>query len=158
MTNKDTNAPGPAYAIGDTDTRLWGSYTVVAVGKNDGEEYCEKEIIVNPGHILSLQSHEHRREHWMIKQGVLTVVLDGTRLELKKGEDVRIPLRAIHCMANLGKDSCIVREIQAGVCREDDIARYIDAYGRSTDQAGELRAVSSLALYEQILSELRTKA
>ena len=61
-------------------------------------------------------------------------------------------------MANLGKDSCIVREIQAGVCREDDIARYMDAYGRGTDQAGEPRADSSLAIYEQILSELRKKA
>ena len=158
MTNKNTSAPGPAYAIGDTDTRPWGSYTVVAVGKNDGEEYCEKEIIVNPGHILSLQSHEHRREHWMVKQGVLTVVLDGKRLELKKGEQVRIPLRAIHCMANLGKDSCIVREIQAGICREDDIARYMDAYGRGTDQAGDARAESSLVIYAQILTELKKKA
>lgn len=156
MTNKNTSAPGAAYAVGDTDTRPWGSYTVVAVGKNDGEEYCEKEIIVNPGQILSLQSHEHRREHWMVKQGVLTVALDGKRLELTKGDEVRIPLRAVHCMANLGKDSCIVREIQAGICREEDIARYMDAYGRGT--ADDPRAASSLAVYQQILTELKKKA
>ena len=46
------------YTVGDSDTRPWGSYTVVAVGVNEGgEEFCEKEIVVNPGHILSLQSH-----------------------------------------------------------------------------------------------------
>jgi hypothetical protein len=59
-------------------------------------------------------------------------------------------------MANLGKDSCIVREIQAGICREEDIARYMDAYGRGT--ADDPRAASSLAVYQQILTELKKKA
>lgn len=151
MTNKNTSAPGAGYAIGDTDARSWGSYTVVAVGKNDGEEYCEKEIIINPGRILPLQSHEHRRERWMVKQGVLTVVLDGKRIEVKKGDEVRIPLRAVHCMANLGKDACIVREIQAGVCREEDVALYGDADAQGL-------AGSSLAVYQQLLAEIKKKA
>lgn len=151
MTNKNNSAPGAGYIIGDTDIHPWGSYTVVATGKNDGEEYCEKEIIVNPGQILPLQSHEQRREHWMVKQGILTVVLDGKRLELKKGDEVRIPLRAIHSMANLGKDACILREIQAGSCRADDMTLYgeADAHGR---------AGSSLAVYQQILAEMKKKA
>ncbi|HYD18587.1 MAG TPA: phosphomannose isomerase type II C-terminal cupin domain [Patescibacteria group bacterium] len=146
--------PGQAYIVGETDTRPWGSYTVVAAGRNEGEEYCEKEIIVNPGHILSLQSHVHRREHWMVKQGVLTVVLDGQRITLKKGGEIRIPVGGVHCMANLGTDACIVREVQAGICREEDIARYMDAYGRVTDVTDAANVQQSLVIYKQLLGEL----
>lgn len=154
MKNKDANAP--AYAIGDTDSYPWGSYTVVAAGKNEGEEYCEKEIILNPGHILPLQSHEQRREHWMVKQGVLTVVLDGNRKQLGKGDELRIPPRAIHCMANLGKDSCVVREVQAGRCRAEDITVYMDVDGRSAAPDGP--ADASLSAYEQLLADIKKKA
>lgn len=144
------------YTVGDTDTRPWGSYTVVATGMNEGgEEYCEKEIVVNPGHVLSLQSHAERKEHWLVRQGVLTVIVDGKRMELKKGEDVRIPKGALHCLANLGTDTCIVKEIQAGICREDDIVRYMDAYGRGTANADDPRAQASLDEYLKILAELK---
>ena len=145
-----------AYTVGDSDTRPWGSYTVVAVGTNEGgEEFCEKEIVVNPGHILSLQSHEHRKEHWIVRQGTLTVVVDGARLTLQKGQDVRIPKGGLHCMANLGTTPCIVKEMQAGLCREGDITRYMDAYGRGTQEAADPRAKASIEAYLQILAELK---
>jgi mannose-6-phosphate isomerase-like protein (cupin superfamily) len=146
----------PAYTVGDSDTRPWGSYTVVATGLNDGgEEFCEKEIIVNPGHILSLQSHASRKEHWVVRQGTLTVVVDGARLTLEKGQDVKIPKGGLHCMANLGTMPCIVKETQLGLCREDDITRYMDAYGRGTQNAEDPRAKASIAAYLQILAELK---
>lgn len=145
-----------AYTVGDSDVRPWGSYTVVAVGINENdEEFCEKEIVVNPGQILSLQSHDHRREHWIVKQGTLTVVLDGERLTLPKGESVRIPLQGVHCMANLGTGDCVVKEIQSGICREEDIRRYFDAYGRGTEPADDDKTVRSLAVYKEILGELK---
>ncbi len=145
-----------AYVVGDTDVRPWGSYTVVAVGINgDNEEFCEKEIVVNPGQILSLQSHDHRREHWIVRQGVLTVVLDGARIDVPKGEDIRIPLGGIHCMANLGASPVIVKEIQAGTCREEDIRRYIDAYGRGTEEAKDERTIKSVEIYRQILAKIK---
>lgn len=148
--------PSPAYTVGDSDTRPWGSYTVVAVGQNgDGEEFCEKEIVVNPGHILSLQSHKERKEHWTVRQGTLTVIVDGARLTLQKGQDVRIPKGGLHCMANLGTTPCIVKEMQAGMCREDDITRYMDAYGRPAEAATDPRAKASVDAYLQILAELK---
>lgn len=157
MTNDAHSAKGlPAYKVGEIDVRPWGSYTVVAVGVNeDGEEFCEKEIIVNPGHALSLQSHEHRREYWRVAQGTLTVILDGERLTLQKEQDVRIPKGSIHCMANLGKDICVVRERQAGLCREDDITRYMDAYGRAPGATDDPRAATSVAAYSRILKEIK---
>ncbi len=148
-----------AYKVGDTDNRPWGTYTVTGVGTNKaGEEYCEKSITVNPGQVLSLQSHEHRREHWTVESGVLTVVSDDQRLELKAGQDVRLPQGAIHCMANLGKVPCVVRELQEGICREDDIKRYVDSYGRATETSSSPKAEASIALYNEVLSEIKKSA
>jgi mannose-6-phosphate isomerase-like protein (cupin superfamily) len=150
---------GERYRVGDMDIRPWGSYTVTAVGvKETGEESCVKEIQVNPGHVLSLQSHEHRREHWKVISGVLTVVLDGERRSLRAGEDVRVPKGSIHCMANLGRQNVVVQEVQTGICREEDITRYMDAYGRSTATSNEPKVTSSLAVYKELLAELGKKA
>ena len=143
------------YKVGDHDTRPWGSYTVTAVGTNDaGEDICEKEIHVLPGQVLSLQSHENRREHWQVTDGTLTVILDDHRHELPTGESIRIPQGAIHCMANLTDTPCTVREIQEGICREDDIKRYIDAYGRGTESIDSEMAQKSIALYQALLAQL----
>jgi mannose-6-phosphate isomerase-like protein (cupin superfamily) len=147
-----------AYKVGDSDTRPWGSYTVKAVGtKSDGEEFCEKEIKVGPGQVLSLQSHEWRREHWKVMAGTLTVLVDGTRRALAAGQDVRIPLRAIHCMANLGAEPCLVYELQEGKCREEDITRYMDAYGRAVAAATDEKTAASLTLYKALLAEIAGK-
>jgi mannose-6-phosphate isomerase-like protein (cupin superfamily) len=149
---------GERYRVGDMDIRPWGSYTVTAVGvKETGEESCVKEIHVNPGHILSLQSHEHRREHWKVMSGVLTVVLDGQRLTLKTGQDVRVPKASIHCMANLGDVNVVVQEIQQGICREEDITRYMDAYGRGTAESADERVAKSVAVYKELIAELKRK-
>ncbi len=150
---------GERYRVGDMDIRPWGSYTVTAVGvKETGEESCVKEIQVNPGQILSLQSHEHRREHWKVVSGILTVVLDGERRTLKAGEDVRVPQGSIHCMANLGKQHVVVQEVQTGLCREDDITRYLDAYGRGTATSDDPRVKNSVAIYKELVAELGKKA
>jgi mannose-6-phosphate isomerase-like protein (cupin superfamily) len=152
-------ALGERYRVGDMDIRPWGSYTVTAVGvKESGEESCIKEIQINPGHILSLQSHEHRREHWKVLSGVLTVVLDGVRHKLAEGQDIRIPVRGIHCMANLDTKPCIVQEVQKGMCREDDIRRYVDAYGRDTEETDDVRVAASVLVYRALLAELKKKA
>ncbi len=149
------------YKIGDTDRRPWGEYRVTDVGETDtGEEYCEKSITVIPGKILSLQSHDHRRESWRVERGTLTVVLDGQCLILEEGKSIEIPLKAIHCMANLTKEPCTVYERQTGLCREDDITRYVDAYGRATqsaadnDDAAAMKIAQSVASYRNILEEL----
>jgi mannose-6-phosphate isomerase len=145
-----------AYKVGDRDKRPWGDYVVTGVGQNDkGEEYCEKRITVNPGQVLSLQSHEHRREHWVVEQGVLTVIRDNERLELAAGQDVRLARGSIHCMANLSGQPCTVRELQEGLCREDDIKRYVDAYGRGTERLTSQTAAESIALYKGIVDDIR---
>ncbi len=143
------------YKVGDDGNRPWGHYTVIGVGElEDGEDYCEKWITVEPGKILSLQSHNFRAERWRVEEGTLTVILDGERFVLEEGETIDIPLRAIHCMANLTEKPCKVYEKQTGACREEDIIRYVDVYGRAKKDLLEERVRSSTVLYAQILKEI----
>lgn len=144
------------YKKGESDfTRGWGGYVVTDVGINDkGEEFCKKDITVRPGQALSLQSHDHRRELWTVISGELTVVLDGQRKMLATGENISIPVGGIHCMANLGNSAVVVHEIQEGVCREDDIHRFKDMYGRPAEQSNAPNVVSSLKAYNDILNEI----
>lgn len=121
----------PGYTIGETDTRPWGRWEVLDAGTENGEEYCVKKITVIPGGVLSLQSHKLRREEWSVLEGVLEVTRDQEILTLQAGDHVEIPCGAVHRMANRGTVDAVVKEIQRGICREDDIIRLEDIYGRS---------------------------
>jgi mannose-6-phosphate isomerase len=144
-----------AYKPGDSDQRPWGGYVVTGVGANaKGEEYCDKDITVNPGQILSLQSHALRREHWKVLNGTLTVILDDKVVTLQKGQDIVIPQGAIHAMANLSQSPVVVQERQEGICREEDIVRYLDAYGRSSPYTPDPRTQGSVAAYESVMKQI----
>lgn len=148
MTNENVMA---AYSVGDRDVRPWGEYEVTAVGINDNDEFCEKHIVVQPGNILSLQSHDMRQETWGVLQGELTVILDGRVVTLRPGEEIFIPQGSIHAMANLCHEPCRVFELQEGICREDDIKRYLDAYGREVQENEDSIVRASLAAYREVM-------
>ena len=143
------------YHVGDKDIRPWGHYVITSVGiaAND-EGYCEKIIIVKSGKVLSLQSHNQRRETWTVKKGTLTVLRDAQRFEIHPHESIHIPTGSIHCMANLGKDDCVVRERQEGICREEDINRYMDAYNRSTVTLVSPETTENFTAYLLILADI----
>ncbi|MDD9900888.1 MAG: phosphomannose isomerase type II C-terminal cupin domain [Alphaproteobacteria bacterium] len=152
----DQTAHMAAYKVGDSDTRPWGSYVVTRVGANDaGEDVCEKDITVNSGQVLSLQSHDHRRELWRVEKGELTVLLDGVVSTLKEGQSIVVPVGSIHCMANKTSSPVVVCEVQEGLCREEDIVRYMDAYGRSTVESDDPRVQKSLAAYKNLLEDVQ---
>ncbi len=143
-----------SYAIGDDDERPWGSYIVTDIGiTENGDDFCEKDITINSGEILSLQSHEFRREFWTVKKGTLTILCDDMRKTLKAEDSISIPMKSLHCMANLSHPPCIVHERQEGICRENDITRYVDNYGRAT-QTDNAKAQKSILIYTEILAEL----
>lgn len=151
MTKTATVGKMDEYKVGDSDTRPWGKYEVIGVGIDEnGEGYCEKEITVNPGQILSLQSHNNRRELWTVKKGTLEVVLNDKHHSIQSGNSISIPLQAIHCMANGGDEPCIVHERQIGQCSEDDIIRYIDAYGRGTLTSEDPIMKASIEQYNKV--------
>ncbi|MEZ0262237.1 MAG: phosphomannose isomerase type II C-terminal cupin domain [Alphaproteobacteria bacterium] len=145
---------GIPYRVDDQDMRPWGHYIVTAVGTCDEGEYCEKIIVVKPGKILSLQSHELRAEQWTVKSGTLTAIVDDMRITAEAGEVVLVPAGSIHCMANLSNEDCVVEERQTGTCREEDIQRYADAYNRATEGANPGLG-GAISIYKSVLSDLR---
>lgn len=152
-------SPAPimdAYQVGDRDERPWGHYIVTGVGTDDnGEEYCEKIITVRSGQVLSLQSHNLRRETWTVQKGILTALRDGERLEAFSGESIHIPKGSLHCMANLDEEDCVIKERQEGICREDDIKRYLDAYNRGAEPAPSAASPESFKAYHTILEDIK---
>lgn len=111
-----------------TVQRPWGSYTVLE--RRDG--YLLKRIDVLPGEKLSLQSHRHRSEHWVVLSGRAEVQLGEKNLTLNKGESIDIPKEAKHRLGNPGVTLLTIFEAQTGeTLDENDIVRYEDSYGRS---------------------------
>jgi len=96
-----------------------------------GDRFQVKRIVVHPGAALSLQSHHHRSEHWIVVQGTAKVTVDGEVRLLSENQSVYIPLGAIHRMENPGKVDMVLIEVQTGsYLGEDDIIRYEDVYAR----------------------------
>ena len=106
----------------------WGSYTILEQNGN----YLVKTILVKPGEKLSLQSHNHRSEHWVIVKGSAKVTIDETIKTLKMNESIYIPKTSKHRLENEGQENLIVIEIQFGnILEENDIIRYDDIYNRN---------------------------
>ena len=114
--------------------RPWGTYHDVLIG--DG--FKVKHIFVNPGHALSLQSHEHRSEHWVVVRGTARVTRGDETLVLAENQSTYIPQGTKHRLANPGTAPLELVEVQyGGYLEEDDIVRYEDAYGRADADSPE---------------------
>jgi mannose-1-phosphate guanylyltransferase/mannose-6-phosphate isomerase len=118
----------PEATAHGVEQRPWGSFEVL----HEGPACKVKEIIVMPGGRLSLQSHKHRAEHWVVVAGTARVTVDEQVLTLEPNQSVHIPLGVIHRMENPGSVPMHLIEVQCGsYLGEDDIVRYEDVYGRS---------------------------
>lgn len=110
-----------------TEYRPWGRYTVLDVGPR----YKLKTICVNPGAQLSLQSHFHRSEHWVVVSGTARVTCGEKVFLVSSNEGTYIPSGEVHRLENPGKMDLIMIEAQVGdYLEEDDIVRYEDNYKR----------------------------
>lgn len=110
--------------------RPWGWYETLCLGGR----FQVKRIMVKPGGVLSLQSHVHRAEHWVVVAGTAKVTVDENVTLLSENQSVYIPLGAVHRMENPGKVDMYLIEVQTGsYLGEDDIIRYEDIYARSSD-------------------------
>jgi mannose-1-phosphate guanylyltransferase/mannose-6-phosphate isomerase len=109
------------------DHRPWGWFESLTIGNR----FQVKRIVVHAGGALSLQSHHHRAEHWIVVQGTARVTCDGNVTLLTENESVYIPLGATHRLENPGKVPVVLIEVQTGsYLGEDDIIRYEDIYAR----------------------------
>ena len=115
------------------DYRPWGWFESLVVGSR----FQVKRIVVHPGGALSLQSHHHRAEHWIVVEGTAQVTIGEEVKLVTENQSVYIPLGTTHRMENPGKVPMVLIEVQTGsYLGEDDIIRYEDVYARGQGAKG----------------------
>ena len=70
----------------------WGSFEILKSGK----KFLVKKIFVKPGGVLSLQSHEHRSEHWIVAEGEAEVTIDKKVINLKENDSIAAVAKVVH--------------------------------------------------------------
>ncbi|XDZ70290.1 mannose-1-phosphate guanylyltransferase/mannose-6-phosphate isomerase [Alphaproteobacteria bacterium LSUCC0744] len=109
------------------DYRPWGWFESLI----NKPGYQVKRLNLYPGAALSLQSHRHRSEHWVVVCGTATVTRDGVSMLIETNASVYIQAGQKHRLANGTSDPLVVIEVQTGgYLGEDDITRYEDVYKR----------------------------
>ncbi|MGE4169682.1 MAG: phosphomannose isomerase type II C-terminal cupin domain [Candidatus Margulisiibacteriota bacterium] len=106
----------------------WGEWEVLFES-----DFCKvKRLLIAPLKRLSYQTHQFREEYWTVVQGQALVVLDGQDHLLQAGQQLFIPLKAAHRIANPDDTTpLVIIEIQRGsYFGEDDITRLEDDFGR----------------------------
>lgn len=113
--------------------RPWGWYDSLVIALH----FQVKRIVVHPGAALSLQSHRHRAEHWIVIEGDAKVTVYDTVQLITVNQSIYIPVGAVHRMENLGNVPLTFIEVQTGsYFGEDDITRYDDIYAHSQGARG----------------------
>ncbi len=108
--------------------RPWGWYESLIMRQG----FQVKRLGVSPGSALSLQSHKHRSEHWVVVRGVALVTKGEEKITLHKNESIYLPLGCKHRLENEGAEFLEIIEVQSGdYLGEDDIIRYEDIYKRT---------------------------
>lgn len=108
--------------------RPWGYY----VNVHEELGFKLKKIVVYPGKRLSLQSHEHRSEHWVVVKGSGKIQVGHDFHLLTENQHVYIPKKVLHRIENISSNlELVFTETQIGnYLGEDDITRYEDDFGR----------------------------
>lgn len=110
--------------------RPWGSYDSI----EQGDRFQVKRLMVKPGASISLQLHHHRAEHWIVVSGTARITRNEEVFLLEENQSTFIPIGATHRIENPGKIPLHIIEVQSGsYLGEDDIVRFADHYGRSSD-------------------------
>ncbi|MBN8741254.1 MAG: mannose-1-phosphate guanylyltransferase/mannose-6-phosphate isomerase [Lysobacterales bacterium 69-70] len=120
-----------AAAFHQTVHRPWGSYTVL----EDADDCKVKRLVVKPGHVLSLQKHHRRSEHWTVVAGTAKVRVGDNEFLLQANQSTYIPIDTLHRLENPTDEDIHLIEVQCGdYFGEDDIVRLEDRYGRAAQR------------------------
>lgn len=107
--------------------RPWGRFYTIDVA----EFYQVKRLHINPKAKISLQSHRHRNEHWVVVRGTATVQRDDASITLYENQSLYIAAGERHLLQNDTDSELVIIEVQTGMdLREEDITRHEDIYQR----------------------------
>ena len=108
------------YVQGKKVERMWGYYRLLHTDDN----FHVKELVIKPRNSLSMQKHKHRSETWNVVKGECYVLLNNERVQLKKEENIFIPVNTWHKGINDSNTPAHVIEIWKGDrLTEHDIER-----------------------------------
>ena len=121
-----------AYKFHKTVARPWGIYEVL----EEAPGFKIKRIEVKPRERLSLQSHKHRSEHWVVVKGQARIINGDTEITVSANQSTYIPAGHKHRLENSTDNDLVMIEVQCGeYLGEDDIERFDDIYGREIGRA-----------------------
>lgn len=101
--------------------RPWGYTERISAG----DRFSVQSMMIKPGQRLTLQSHLHRAEHWVVVSGTVEITIDGEARLLTENQSAFVPLGAKHTLHNPGKIPVRMIEVQSGTyLAEDDIMRH----------------------------------
>lgn len=108
-----------------TVIRPWGSYETLESGANSQVRLLR----INPGASLSLHTHEHRSEHWVVLKGIAKIGKGNEEFLLQENQSTEIPANTQHRLENPGSIALEVIELRTGdILSEDDIVRFGDGH------------------------------
>jgi mannose-1-phosphate guanylyltransferase len=115
---------------GDRIEKPWGWEQILDLN----ERYCIKHLFVEPGHRLSVQYHEFKRETLLLVSGGADLLLHvGTAGERMVALDASQPQviepGTVHRIACRGDVAALVLEVSSP--EVDDVVRLADDYGRA---------------------------
>ena len=90
-----TSLPDPREGM-FVSNRPWGGFEQFTLN----EPTTVKIITVDPGHRLSLQTHERRAEFWQVLDGPIDVTVGDETWSAQPGERVWVEQGAVHRMGN----------------------------------------------------------
>ena len=112
-----------------TIDKPWGFYQII----EEATDYIVKKLFIKADQETSLQSHNHRSEHWIVVNGFAEITINNATKTLKTNESIYIPSATKHRIANRGTDALVIIEVWYGKkLDENDIIRYEDKYNRVT--------------------------
>ena len=106
--------------------RPWGQFQQFVAN----EPVTVKVITVEPGHRLSLQTHDHRGEMWQVLDVPIELTVGARTWSAEPGEVAWVPPHTEHRMANKSDRPGRLLEIAFGQFDEADIVRLEDDYAR----------------------------
>jgi mannose-1-phosphate guanylyltransferase len=109
------------------EDRPWGYFLTIKEEKRSKI----KKIVVKPGKRLSLQKHLLREETWIVLRGKGKAVVGKNTIDIEKDSVVFVKKKQIHRIINTGRTQLVILELQQGVCKESDIIRIEDDFGRT---------------------------
>ena len=108
----------------------WGSWEVL----DDGPKYKVKKLTILPKQMTSLQYHTERVEIMDVVAGTGILTIGNRTKIIRAGTTsidlICIPIGTSHRLHNHGDEPLVIIEVQHGDCKETDIVRISDMYGR----------------------------